>query len=334
MARQKDVSTEMWRGISFLVVGIIMVVFYARDLFNSFIEPNYLYELSIDDIKDGAYVQEDIYAALDYFMYEETTRTKYGVEMSSNVTSYFYIVPVLTADVEQELYMAVEVGSAAEKAMNSICDDTYEYLIGEMEEYQFGYNTYHVTGSIRNMKSEELQYMVEWFQSTEYFGTTNAEEIKQYILPVVLKKYNGTMARVMVVIGGILTLVGFLMVRHCSDVRRRQKKEEEYRAAHRNAYESRYPQPNIYQSNGSYPQGNAYQPNSVYSQPNNMYQPNSVYSQPNNMYQPEGAQQPVGVQQQNYSQNVYTPGSNLQPDNNYIQNLDEYLYNSTYDNKE
>lgn len=340
MSQKKDVSTELWRGIAFVVIGIIVIIYFAKDVINSFTEPPYMYDLSVEDVKDGTYVQDEIYVALDYFMYEETSRTRYGVKTSSYISSYYYIVPVLTEDVEEELYMAVEVSSSAENAMNAICDDTYAYLTGELPESQFGYKTYPVKGSIRDMKSEELQYMVEWFQETQYFGTTNAEEIKQYIVPVVLEKYNGTMARVAVVVAAIFVLIGLLMVKHCSGVRRRQKKEEEYRMAYRNASESRYPQQGMYPQNGTYPQqgmypqngtypqqgmypqqsaypqGNMNQPNNVYSQPSG-YQPNNVYSQPSG-YQPNNVySQPNGYQ----PNNVYS-----QPNENAMEEQQEYKY--------
>lgn len=264
MKKNTSPAMTMIRGAILLIAGIVMIIISAKDVFNSFTEPQYLYDMSTEEIKDGEYVQEYIYAALDYFMYEETTRSKYGIELSSNVSAYYYIVPVLTADAE-ELYMAVEVGASAESAMNSICDDTYMYLMGEMSDSEFGYNSYHVKGNIRDMKNDELSYMVDWFQDTEYFGTTNRDEIKQYIYPVVLEKYNGTSSRVMMIIGAIFTLIGALIVIFVSAATRRLKKTE--MSTQEITYENGNAQPNVYTTNDGYVQNQEqYLYNSTYDE--------------------------------------------------------------------
>lgn len=259
MARHTKANTTdaFIRGIAFIIIGICVIIFSAKDFFNSFKEPVYLYDLKTEEITDGAYVQEYIYAALDYFMYEETTRSQYGVEVSSNISSYYYIVPVLTEDAE-ELYMAVEVGSADESAMNSVCDDTYAYLMGEMSEAAFGFNSHHVTGNIRDMEEEEIQYMVEWFQQSEYFGTTDAEEIKSYIYPVMLEKYNGSTARVMVILGAVFIAIGTFIMIHFSKVRRRQKAENESSTTYSTTYDNGYSQQDSYQTDNAYPSDNTY----------------------------------------------------------------------------
>ena len=207
---------------AFIVIGIVLIILSAKDLINSFKEPAYLFDQKTEAITEGAYLQEDIYAALDYFMYEETSRKKFGVELSSSISSYYYIVPVLTEDAG-ELYMAVEIPAEDEAEMVSVCDDTYNYLIGELSDAEFGSNSYHVIGNIRNMKQEELDFMVEWFQQTEFLGTTDTNEIMNYIYPVMLEKYNGTVARIMVILGIVFVLIGGICLKIYFNTRRKQK---------------------------------------------------------------------------------------------------------------
>ena len=223
--KQNSLTDTIVRGAAFIIIGIVLIIFMAKDLFNSFKEPAYLYDQKTADITEGAYLQEDIFAALDYFMYEETSRTKFGIELSSSTTSYYYIVPVLTEDAG-DLYMAVEVPAEDEAALSSVCDSTYLYLMGELSDEEFGTNTYHVTGNIRNMKQEELDYMVEWFSQTEYFGTTDTNEIMNYIHPVMLEKYNGTTARIMTVLGLVFILIGAIILKVAANARRKQKETD------------------------------------------------------------------------------------------------------------
>ena len=227
MARNKKSSTAdtIVRAVAFIVIGIFLIIYWSKDFMNSFKEPAYLYEQKTADIKEGAYLQEDIYAALDYFMYEETSRTKYGIELSSSTTSYYYIVPVLTEDAG-DLYMAVEVDAADEATMTTVCDNTYSYLMGELSDEEFMNTTFHVTGNIRNMEQEELDFMVEWFQQTQYFGTTDTAEIMNYIHPVMLEKYNGTSARAMVIVGIVFIAIGSVILVVFNNIRRKKKESE------------------------------------------------------------------------------------------------------------
>lgn len=227
MARNKKGSTTdtIVRAAAFIIIGIFLIIYWSKDFMNSFKEPGYLYDQKTQDIKDGAYLQEDIYAALDYFMYEETSRTKYGIELSSSTTSYYYIVPVLTEDAD-DLYMAVEVNAADEAAMAAVCDNTYNYLMGELSDEELMNITYHVTGNIRNMEQEELDFMVEWFQQTEYLGTTDTTEIMNYIHPVMLEKYNGSSARAMIIVGVVFILIGTVILLVLNNARRKKKQAE------------------------------------------------------------------------------------------------------------
>ena len=213
------------KAVIFIILGLILIIYWSKDFISSFKEPAYLFEQKTEDIKKGAYLQEEIYAALDYFMYEETSRTKYGIELSSRTTSYYYIIPVLTEDAG-DLYMAVEINARDEEKMSSICDNTYNYLMGELSDEEFISSTYHVTGKIRNMEQEELDYMVEWFQHTEYFGTTDTAEIMNYIHPVMLEKDNGSAARIIVILGAVFILIGAVILIVLNMIRRKKNESE------------------------------------------------------------------------------------------------------------
>lgn len=265
-----DSGTEFLKGIGIIIVGIFIIFGTADAVANSFKEPPSLYDLRTEELQVGEYVQEDLYAALDYFMYEETIRTKYGIEVSSRVSAYYYIIPVLSEN-KEELYMAVEVPASAEPEMYSICEDTLLLLSGRMKATQFGHNTYHVRGRLRNMKEEELQYMTEWFQETEFFGTTNATEIRKHIYPVMLQKDDTISSRIFMIMGFVFIIVGLFMVKGNSGVRR--KKNE---ATH---YES-YSQQNTFQPYQPFQHDNPKPATDTYSS-GNMQEYDSMFVPPN-----------------------------------------------------
>lgn len=289
-----NTSRELGSGITLIVVCILLIIVNARDVFNSFMTPKDLYELPLENVTKNAYVYADIDAALDYFMYEEVSRMKYGVEMSSHVSSYYYIIPI-----GEYQYMAVEVDASDASTMNRICDETYNYLIGE--ENKLGLFRYRATGSLRDMKDDEIQFMVEWFQSTEYFGTTDKNEIMEYIYPIMLKKDNSTVAKVMLVVGLILGFVGLLMVNHCRKKQKREKKEQEYYYQY---YQEQMQRQQMNQPQGYNPQGNMNQPQG-YNPQGNTYQPQG--------YNPQG----------NMNQSLYNPNYDNNPVNNNQNNQNE-----------
>ena len=260
--KSSSTSDTIVRAAALIVAGIFIIIYWSKDFVNSFKDPAYLYDQKTEDIKEGAYLQEDVYAALDYFMYEETNRSKYGVKLSSSTTSYYYIVPVLTEDAG-DLYMAVEINAVDEDEMAAICDNTYDYLMGKLTDEEFVSTSFHVTGNIRNMDQEELDFMIEWFRMTEYFGTTDEAEIMKYIHPVMLEKYNGSFARIIVIVAGVFIVIGAVILLVLNN-NLRKKKEADAALAEAISENTAFSDPYA-------------QPENTYSQDSDLF--NSTYNQ-------------------------------------------------------
>jgi len=111
----------------------------------------------------------------------------------------YYVIPY-----GEEGFIAVCVDESKNDQMDSICDDTWEVLLGNSKSLN---KTVSVKGNVRAMDSDELYYYKEWFHAMEY----SDDEMAEYALNYVLE--DGTFAgginpiRVYVMSAGSLLLI-------------------------------------------------------------------------------------------------------------------------------
>ncbi|MBD5453298.1 MAG: hypothetical protein HDR30_03085 [Lachnospiraceae bacterium] len=86
----------------------------------------------------------------------------------------YYVIPY-----GEEDFMAVCVGESKIAQMDSICDDTWEVLLGNSESLD---KTVSVKGNVRAMDGDELYYYKEWFRAMEYSDDEMAEYALNYVL--------------------------------------------------------------------------------------------------------------------------------------------------------
>ena len=114
-----------------LLVGITLIISSFKHFLYTFKEPLAIEKLTTNELKKGVLVKDDIFAILDHFAYDEINLTKLGNKLSSHMSTYYYIVPVLTKDSE-ELYMAMEVTASKEEQIKTILEDTAAYISGKI----------------------------------------------------------------------------------------------------------------------------------------------------------------------------------------------------------
>ena len=85
--------------------------------------------------------------------------------------------------VGEKEYMAVQFTKEYFTKANQICDETYEYLMGEREYLSTSMN---VTGTIKEIKGEQEPYYYGWVNDTGFLGDLSQDEIKQYALPYII----------------------------------------------------------------------------------------------------------------------------------------------------
>ena len=86
----------------------------------------------------------------------------------------YYVIPH-----GEEGFIAVCVGESKIAQMDSICDDTWEVLLGNSETLD---KTVSVKGNVRLMDGDELYYYKEWFRAMEYSDDEMAEYAINYVL--------------------------------------------------------------------------------------------------------------------------------------------------------
>lgn len=138
-------------------------------------------EAAAEELKPGKRVEGEVYAILDQFAEEESwTERSDGSRSAKKTSKKYYIIPVG----EQE-YMGYAASSPNFSQCNKIVDATFDYLTGATD--MIDADSIPVSGKTVKMDDDLTQWMVEWFQEQEYFGTTDAEEIKAYIVPAMIE---------------------------------------------------------------------------------------------------------------------------------------------------
>lgn len=192
-------------GLICLIIGIVLVVALRKDMKAGFMKPYDIYAEDADakDIKKGDAVSTEIYAVLDTFGTLETTRKTNGA-VTSRSYSYFYIIPVF--DEYETYYIAVKVSSDDRSVFERIADDTWDFLNGERDD--FTKTPFAYSGNINKLSDEAYDYMLEWFQDANWFGTTDLDEIKEYVWPLCLEPLSFSTVRVMGIIAILLIVIG------------------------------------------------------------------------------------------------------------------------------
>ena len=105
---------------------------------------------------EGKYVTFDADYVMANYIRTETITKKNGVQVGSpKLTSLGYIVIMADMETEKPHYFGIVVPAKDEKKLNSLVDGFWDYISGESESIPA---PYHFTGSIRKIKSSEMQY--------------------------------------------------------------------------------------------------------------------------------------------------------------------------------
>lgn len=214
--KQKSARNELFLklGIGFLIIGVLFIWLNKDDFRAGFMKPYDIYAEDADanEFKVGDAVSTEIYAVLDNFGTLETTHTKNGA-VTSRSYSYYYIIPVF--DEYETYYIALKSSADDKSTYDDICDDTWDYLQGYTDD--FTSYPYEITGSIHKLDDEAYGYLVDWFVESEWLGTTDEDDIKEYVWPMCIEKRSMSVVRTFNIIGiagivlGVLFFVFYFM---------------------------------------------------------------------------------------------------------------------------
>ena len=198
--KQKSVKNEAFLkfGFVFLIIGAMFIYLNRTNLRAGFMKPYDIYAEDADanDFKLGDAVKTEIYAVMDNFGTLETTHTKNGAVTSCSY-SYYYIIPVF--DDYDTYYIALKSNADDKSTYDDICDDTWDYLYGNTDD--FTKYSYEITGSIQKLDDKAYDYMIDWFVESEWLGTTDVDDIKEYVWPMCIEKRSMPVVRTFSIIG-------------------------------------------------------------------------------------------------------------------------------------
>lgn len=190
--------------IVLLVMGIALTVGGISNIIklNGYI-PDFNYE-SMQNIKKGDFVQGYVQNIYDCYANETTTNTTMGIETSSRTSEEYFIMPLINdADVEKDLYITISASKPADREMlYEICDRTWDFMEGGSEE---NWPEMGIVARVKKIDPELLQYMTEWFEESEAYGSVS--EIRQHIVPYELVIYNTSGAYTGLIVGLVIIAV-------------------------------------------------------------------------------------------------------------------------------
>ncbi len=162
-------------------------------------------EMPDEDIRAGVHVEGEVYALLGDFASEQTWTERGDGSVSPKTTSKVYFV----LPVGNQSFIGVQVSSANRRAYSDISDATLAYLWGETEYIESVPAAFD--GRLVKMDDALYQYLIEWFQDTEYFGTTDEAAIKTCVLPYLMVPKSPGLYTLLAIGGGVL-LVDILAI--------------------------------------------------------------------------------------------------------------------------
>lgn len=190
--------------IMLLVLGIALTASGISNLIKLNGEVPDFNTYSMQNIKKGDFVQGYVQNILDCYASETTTNTTMGIETSSRTSGEYFIMPLLSEeDVESDLYITITASKADDRNMlYEICDRTWEYMEGGSED---NWPEMGIVAKVKKIDPELLQYMTEWFQGSELYGSD--AEIQKHIVPYELVIYNVNGAYTGLIVGLIIIAV-------------------------------------------------------------------------------------------------------------------------------
>lgn len=152
----------------------------------TFTDEQDLYGENFDIIEngDGGHIVADIYASLGQCSYETTTTKNKSGAITSSSTDYYYIVPAFDKN-DETYYICIKVRKDERSIFNTITNNTYDYLSGEIDELEFGEVTTAFEGTIKDLDDELYNYALEWFREAEMYE--DEADLRNHVLPLYLE---------------------------------------------------------------------------------------------------------------------------------------------------
>lgn len=124
------ISNSLSRGtLVLLVFGIMLMVMSGKMTITSLMPENDFEDLMEKEAKEGMHIKGEVQYAFDCYAYEETWKeNKDGSRTPAKTSHYYYAIPG-----EGDNFIGLEVAVDDKVDMETLADETYEYLSGGEE---------------------------------------------------------------------------------------------------------------------------------------------------------------------------------------------------------
>lgn len=199
-------------GLIIAILGAVLLFFTRTSIKIAFTEPVDIMEEDIEDpeeIKEGFAIQTDLNVLMECFgSMETTTKNRRSGSTTSNV-DYYFILPLFVG--EETYYVAFEVDEDSKNlsSYKAIANDTMDYLYMYADELSS--KTVKTNGGLHKLDDEVYEYMVEWFEESEWFEDDS--DIDKYVLPLVFQPQVTSIVKNMLyffigmIVGGIVLFI-------------------------------------------------------------------------------------------------------------------------------
>lgn len=203
---------EFLRRIAFsgIILVVIMGFVMYKDVLIAFHKPVDIvedYPTEYEELEKIKAVKTELDMILGMFASEETVTKNESGAITDRKYDYYYVVPVYVEEEESYYFVGVKASSTNKKAYDKVCDATWEYLYGAIDELE----TVDFEGGFYEMEDEAYRYFKEWFEDEEWFE--NEKDLKKYVLPLLLEPMKlSSVKTATYVCAGVLALCIFLLV--------------------------------------------------------------------------------------------------------------------------
>lgn len=183
-------------GIIFLVIGIKQKVEFNQPRAD-------LETVTANELKEGMFVEGEIYELWNEFAYTEEYESTLGVKHNEKTTDRFFALPM-----EYSFYMDdlkfIAICSRDKSELSKMVKMSKEAA----ELYQNGkelVTTMHFVGKVQKLENEYLQFFKEDIAYELGVGISEAE---QYIVPYVIRSWPNDNSTAGIIIGAVMAVLG------------------------------------------------------------------------------------------------------------------------------
>lgn len=183
-------------GIIFLVMGIKQKIEFNQPRAD-------LETVTASELKEGMFVEGEIYELWDEFAYTEEYESTLGIKHNERTTDRFFTLPMeYSFYIGSPKFIAICSRDKSELSkMEKMMEEAAEYYKNDTELV----TTMHFVGKVQRLDNEYLQFFKEYIA---YEMGVGINETSQYIAPYVIRSWPNDTSTTGIIIGAVMSVLG------------------------------------------------------------------------------------------------------------------------------